>query len=168
MIARAAETNPSIFRPRGPVSTCEELIPKLFLPIVAYTDNHISNTKFLLQQHKPSPHPISKLKKADKVKYTVGATQAKTMEDIVAVWGLTMGQCKTTGKKVVDDLYRELGARDPTAYPDRPVVDSEAGAEPDIWEQRKEAEDKGEVVDEPPSEKVLAREELDEEEMMNN
>lgn len=168
MIARAAESNPSIFRPQGPVSTVEELVPNLFLPTVVYLKNHFSNTKFLLAQFKPSPPPISQMKKHERQEYTQAVVTAKTIEDVLAVCKLDMEETRSKGEKFVKDLRRELISRDPTAYGDEvgeedvPVED-----QPTIWDKRKDVEDRGDNVDELPSEGVMQQEEDDEEAALN-
>jgi tRNA-dihydrouridine synthase 2 len=168
MIARAAESNPSIFRPQGPVPTVEELVPNLFLPAVVYLKNHFSNTKFLLAQFKPSPPPISQMKKHERQEYTQAVVTAKTIEDVLAVCKLDMEETRRKGEEFVKDLRRELISRDPKAYGDEvgeedvPVED-----QPTIWDKRKDVEDRGDNVDELPSEEVLQQEEDDEEAALN-
>lgn len=168
MIARAAESNPSIFRPEGPVSTVEELVPNLFLPAVVYLKNHFSNTKFLLAQFKPSPAPISSMKKQDKQEYTRAIVTAKSIEDVLVVCKLDMEETRRKGEAFVKELRRELIKRDPTAYGDD-AGDEDVAAEdqPTIWDKRKDAEDRGDTVDELPSEGVLQQEEDDEEAALN-
>lgn len=100
-----------------------------------------------------------------------GIVAAKSVEALVEVWGLKMEECRKEGKKFVQALKDELKARDPTAYGDDeplPTAEGEENAQPDIWEQRKQAEEKGEVVDQPPEEEVLKQEEMDEEELTNS
>ncbi len=142
MIARAAESNPSCFLPTGPLSTCEDLIPKYvfarsrdntpmrelitstfssplastFLPAVVYLRNHYSNTKFLLYQFKPSPPPISKLSKPEKQVFSAGVAAAKTEDDALAVWGLNLTDARKKGRTWMRELEFQLRARDPTAY----------------------------------------------------
>jgi tRNA-dihydrouridine synthase 2 len=166
MIARAAESNPSIFRPEGPVSNAEELVPNQFLPLVVYLGNHYSNTKFLLAQFKPSPRPISMMGKREKHEISQKVSAAKTIEDALAIWDLDMEEAREKGRKFVLELKEMLIKRDPKAYGEE-SSEIETTGEPDIWAQRKEAEDEGRVVDEPVNEGVIAQEEVDEEAMMN-
>ncbi|KAJ9096642.1 hypothetical protein QFC20_006358 [Naganishia adeliensis] len=100
MIARAAESNPSIFHPSGPISTMESLIPTHFLPLCAYINNHYSNTKFLLYQFKPSPSPISTLSKAERKRFSDGIAAAKTIDQAVAVLRLDHARRKGTRRPV--------------------------------------------------------------------
>ena len=168
MIARAAESNPSIFRPEGPVSTVEELVPNVFLPAVVYLQNHFSNTKFLLAQFKPSPAPISQMKKNEKQAYTQAIVAAKTIEEVLAVCKLDVEETRRKGEAFVKELRRELIRRDPTAYGDEVSgEDVLVENQPTIWDKRKDAEDRGATVDELPSEGVLQQEEDDEEAALN-
>ncbi|KAJ9127710.1 hypothetical protein QFC24_001120 [Naganishia onofrii] len=205
MIARAAESNPSIFNPTGPISTMETLIPTTFLPVCVYIANHYSNTKFLLYQFKPSPAPISNLPKTERKKYSDGIAAAKTIEQAVQFFGLTMDGARTSGEQFMKDLKKTLKEREPEAYGADEFDDDwvkaalaatpphtlKAPTEPqlaipahhvehhskDIFQQREEAEVKGQVQDMPVMEhaegqgngpsKVLQQEELDEEAMMN-
>jgi hypothetical protein len=116
MIARAAESNPSIFSPTGPISTMEKLIPTHFLPVCAYLNNHYSNTKFLLYQYKPSPAPISTLSKAERKTFSDGIARAKTIDQAVEFFGTTMDDAKLAGSEFMKDLKRNLKEREPDAY----------------------------------------------------
>lgn len=116
MIARAAESNPSIFSPTGPISTMEKLIPTHFLPVCAYLNNHYSNTKFLLYQYKPSPVPISTLSKAERKQFSDGIARAKTIDQAVEFFGTTMPDAKQAGGQFLKDLKRTLKEREPDAY----------------------------------------------------
>jgi hypothetical protein len=196
MIARAAESNPSIFHPSGPISTMERLIPDHFLPLCAYINNHYSNTKFLLYQFKPSPAPISSLSKAERKQFSDGIAKAKTIEQAVEFFGSTMDVAREQGAQFLKDLKRTLKERQPDAYGDdehgedwaaaalaaSPSASSvvETGKKvpshvdhstTDIFAERRKAEEAGKVVDAPASAEggnpVLTQEELDEEAMMN-
>ena len=168
MIARAAESNPSVFRPEGPVPTCEELIPNVFLPAVVYLKNHYSNTKFLLAQFKPSLPPISPMNKKERHEYSIATAAARTIEEALAIWKLDKEECRIKGQAFVKTLREELIKRDPTAYGDELGKDEVAAEDqPSIWDKRKDAEDKGETVDELPSERVIQQEEEDEEAALN-
>lgn len=190
MIARAAEDNPSIFLPTGPVPTAEELIPSTFLPVCIATENHYSSTKFLLYQHAPSPHPISKLSKAEKKKVQDGVSAAKTYEDVVKVFGTTMDDCRRMGRRFMRQLKANLRERDSTAYSSDAALEAWEVEEQDvpeststdtgrvgphadevhrdIWQERKSAERSGNVKDAPENDTVLAKEAEDDEEAMMN
>jgi hypothetical protein len=79
-----------------------------------------------------------------------------------------MEETRRKGEEFVKDLRRELISRDPKAYGDEvgeedvPVED-----QPTIWDKRKDVEDRGDNVDELPSEGVLQQEEDDEEAALN-
>lgn len=197
MIARAAESNPSIFHPSGPISTMESLIPAHFLPLCAYINNHYSNTKFLLYQFKPSPAPISSLGKAERKRFSDGIAAAKTIDQAVQFFGSTMPLARDQGAQFLKDLKQTLKERQPGAYgadeygddwaraafaavPTTSTVVEEGKMVPahvdtsttDIFQERKRAEVEGKVVDAPVVEvgtgnAVLTQEELDEEAMMN-
>lgn len=181
MIARAAEANPSIFLPTGPVSTCEKLIPTVFLPLVIYLKNHYSNTKFLLYQFKPSHPPISQLTKSERKGFSDGIAAAKTIEDAAKVWGLNMDEAQQRGKVLMRELEDQFRKIDPQAYPEAYITESpeddlhshekasvaQETKPVDIFEERKQAEKEGTVVDSAPEEATLQQEELDEEAMMN-
>lgn len=197
MIARAAESNPSIFHPSGPISTMESLIPTHFLPLCAYINNHYSNTKFLLYQFKPSPAPISSLGKAERKRFSDGIAAAKTIDQAVQFFGSTMPLARDQGAQFLKDLKQTLKERQPGAYgadehgddwaraafaavPTTSTVVEEGKMVPahvdtsttDIFQERKRAEVEGKVVDAPVVEEgtgnaVLTQEELDEEAMMN-
>ncbi|KAJ9119764.1 hypothetical protein QFC22_003474 [Naganishia vaughanmartiniae] len=177
MIARAAESNPSIFNPTGPISTMERLIPTTFLPVCVFIANHYSNTKFLLYQFKPSTPPISNLTKAERKTFSDGIAAAKTIEQAVDFFKLTMDGARTSGEQFMKDLKKTLKEREPDAYGTdefgndwvkaalaaAPPHTLRAPAQPqlaitahhvehpakDIFEQRKEAEMQGKVQDIP-------------------
>lgn len=188
MIARAAESNPSIFRPEGPVSTAEDLVPNVFLPMCLYLDNHWSNTKFILASLKPSPQPISMMNKADKIKISQAVTASRSYDDALDIFKLTRQEGLAKGKQFIQDLEAQLRARDPSVYGDeKPIASpsvssgqtttqSEAAAaiegqkegETDIWTRRRQAEEQGRTVDELPEESILQREAEDDEEQALN
>lgn len=175
MIARAAESNPSIFLPTGPISTCEKLIPEVFLPVCAYLEHHYSNTKFLLYQFKPSSAPISHLTKAEKQRYSEGVAKAKTTEDALAFWGLGKDDVKATGKRFMerlnDALTRRLAGEDiPVPALASTVADEHLMGHHNIWQERSDAETKGTNVDQGAAEgeDVITREIIDDEEAAMN
>jgi len=178
MIARAAESNPSIFQPTGPVSTCEKLIPEVFLPLCAYLNHHYSNVKFLLYQFKPSSAPISTLSKAEKKHYSDGVAKAKSLDEALAFWEKDKRAAREEGKQFIDNLYAELERRS-SGQPglDVPTAPSAAiqaiESQPthqNVWKERSEAEATGTAIDQAPSatESVVRREILDDEEAMMN
>lgn len=59
MIAEAAESNPTVFNINGPMKNWW-LVATRFLEIALETDNHISNTKFMLARLVPGKLPIFK------------------------------------------------------------------------------------------------------------
>jgi len=132
MLARAAERNPSVFLPAGPRCNVTEIVPKL-LQIAQYTQNPWGNTKFLLNQFKPSPPPISKMPKAEKKEYQEMINKAKSIEEVAEKLSIDLGGCK--------DVMNEIEARIKERQADQ--------EEQDVFEERKEKEDAGEVVDEP-------------------
>lgn len=166
MIARAAEANPSIFRPTGPVSTCEELVPQVFLPLVVALGHHYQNTKFLLYQFKPSVAPISALNKEERRKFSDGVAQAKTLEQALAVWNLDPEQARQTGRKFVRDLAVQLKQR--LTETGDPLTGE--GAPHTIWEDRAIAEHDHTAVDPAPVEEatIVIQENLDDEEAAMN
>ncbi|WVO13899.1 hypothetical protein L204_101523 [Cryptococcus depauperatus] len=99
MLARAAERNPSVFLPTGPMCTLTEVIPKL-LSLSEYTKNPWGNTKFLLMQFKPSPPPISNMSKAERKRITVLTSKSRNLVEIREALGL---QCNAV-KEVFDAI----------------------------------------------------------------
>jgi tRNA-dihydrouridine synthase 2 len=134
MLARAAERNPSVFLPAGPRCNVTEIVPKL-LQISEYTKNPWGNTKFLLNQFKPSPPPISKMPKAEKKEYQEMINKSKSVEEVAEKLnvGLDLGKCR----KIMGEVEARIKERQ---------ADQE---EQDVFEERKEKEDAGQVVDEP-------------------
>ncbi|KAK4688288.1 tRNA-dihydrouridine synthase 2, partial [Tremellales sp. Uapishka_1] len=128
MIARAAERNPSIFLPTGPVSNVTDNIPKL-LNICERINNPWGNTKFLLNQFKPSARPVSNMTKAEKVAIQDGISRSKTLAEVGEKLGVQLG----CGKALMEEIEEKIRSRTPT----------------DIFEERREAEADGKVVDEP-------------------
>jgi tRNA-dihydrouridine synthase 2 len=132
MLARAAEKNPSVFLPAGPRCNVTEIVPKL-LHIASYTQNPWGNTKFLLNQFKPSPPPISTMPKAQKKEHQEIINKAKSIEELAAKLEVDLGKSK--------EVMMEVQAR---------IKERQSDAEEkDVFEERKEKEDAGEVVDEP-------------------
>jgi tRNA-dihydrouridine synthase 2 len=132
MLARAAEKNPSVFLPAGPRCNVTEIVPKL-LHIAHYTQNPWGNTKFLLNQFKPSPPPISTMPKAQKKEHQELINKAKTIEEVAEKLNIDLGKAK----EVMSEVETRIKERQ---------ADQE---DKDVFEERKEKEDKGEVVDEP-------------------
>lgn len=110
MLARAAERNPSVFRRAGPLCNVQEVIPKL-LNICEYTRNPWGNTKFLLNQFRPSPMPISMLSKAEKKEAQERITRSKNVEQLAQDMQINMGE----GKALIDQLQSILAARQTSA-----------------------------------------------------
>jgi len=132
MLARAAEKNPSVFLPAGPRCNVTEIVPKL-LHIAQYTQNPWGNTKFLLNQFKPSPPPISTMPKAQKKEHQEIINKAKSIDELAAKLEVDLGRSK--------EVMSEVETR---------IRERQAGAqEKDVFEERKEKEDAGEVMDEP-------------------
>lgn len=129
MLARSAEKNPSIFSPSGPVCNVTQVIPKL-LNIAQRIDNPWNNTKFLLTQFKPSSPPISNMNKAERREILERVNKSKSVAEFAEVMGIELG----LGKTVMDEIEVRIKAR----------------TQPDIFEERKEAEHNGAVVDEIP------------------
>ena len=134
MLARAAEKNPSVFLAAGPRCNVTEIVPKL-LHIAQYTQNPWGNTKFLLNQFKPSPPPISTMPKAEKKEHQEIINKAKSIEELAAILKVDLSKAKA--KEVMSEVEKKIKERQ---------ADAE---EKDIFEDRKEKEDAGEVVDEP-------------------
>ncbi|WVF68294.1 hypothetical protein IAT40_003059 [Kwoniella sp. CBS 6097] len=148
MIARAAERSPSIFQPTGPSCNLTEVVPKL-LALAKYTNNPWGNTKFLLNQFKPSPPPISDMSKAERKHALEVISKSKSVEQ--AAEGLKIPIPADNGKAIFEMIAKKIRQRS----------EGQGEDEPTIWEERHEAETKGEVVDEPESSS------LDEEALMN-
>ncbi len=175
MIARAAESNPSIFLPTGPISTCEKLIPEVFLPVCTYLGHHYSNTKFLLYQFKPSSAPISQLSKAEKQRYSEGVAKAKTTDDALEFWGVGKEDAKKIGKRFMnrlgDSFRRRLAGEDiPIPALASTVAGEHLTGHHDIWQERSDAETNGTVVDQAPAEgdDIVSQEIIDDEEAAMN
>ena len=131
MLARAAERNPSVFLPAGPRCNLSENIPKL-LGIAEYVDNPWRNTKFLLTQFKPSPSPISDATKAQKKAALEAINSSKSLVEVAEKLGVPLGN----GKTVMDEIAARIRARG-------------VQEDTDVFEERREAEEAGRVVDEP-------------------
>lgn len=131
MVARAAERNPSIFLPTGPVGTVEEIIPT-FIPLVDYLDNVFGNTKFLLAQFKPSSEPISSLSKTRKHEIQMAIGRSKTLEDVCK--GLEFTIKEGEGEAIFRKIKERIEAREKK--------------DATVWEERSKAEEEGRVVDE--------------------
>jgi tRNA-dihydrouridine synthase 2 len=141
MLARAAEKNPSVFLPAGPRCNVTEIVPKL-LHIAQYTQNPWGNTKFLLNQFKPSPPPISTMPKAQKKEHQEIINKAKSIEELAAILLVDLSKAK----EVMSEVERKIKERQ---------ADAE---EKDVFEERKEKEDAGEVVDEPEESEGIEKE----------
>jgi len=141
MLARAAEKNPSVFLPAGPRCNVTEIVPKL-LHIAQYTQNPWGNTKFLLNQFKPSPPPISTMPKAQKKEHQEIINKAKSIEELAAILQVDL----IKAKEVMSEVEKKIKERQ---------ADAE---EKDVFEERKEKEDAGEVVDEPEESEGMEKE----------
>ncbi|TYJ52955.1 hypothetical protein B9479_006424 [Cryptococcus floricola] len=129
MLARAAERNPSVFLPTGPRCNLTEVIPRL-LAIAEYTKNPWGNTKFLLSQFKPSPPPISDMPKAERKRLSQVVAQCKSIDQAAAGLGLSLAKGTVIFASIVER-----------------IESIQSGT--NVWEDRRLAEEKGEVVDEP-------------------
>lgn len=139
MLARAAERNPSVFLPAGPRCNVTEIVPKL-LQIAKYVNNPWGNTKFLLNQFKPSPPPISKMSKAAKKEHQETISKSKSVEELSEKLGVDIGPEACAA--VMKDIEAKITERAQEVR--------QEGI--DIFEERKEKEIKGQVVDEPEAE----------------
>lgn len=133
MLARAAERNPSVFRPSGPAGTLEEIIPQL-LNIAEYTDNPWGNTKFLLTQFKPSAAPVSQKSKNEKRQAQDVISSSKSLADVAGGLGVELGK----GAAIMAEIGAEIRQRG------------------DVWQERETAVLEGKVVDEVPSDSASA------------
>lgn len=106
MLARSAETNPSVFRPEGPLDNVSVVIPQ-FLNVAEYIQNNWGNTKFLLMQFKPSPPPISNTTKQERKEASEAVARAKSQEELAEKMGIEMGK----GKAFMDELEVKLRER---------------------------------------------------------
>jgi len=131
MLARAAERNPSVFLPTGPRCNLTEIVPKL-LGVAEYVDNPWGNTKFLLTQFKPSPSPISNMSKNQKKEVQEAVNRSKTIGEVAEKLDCRLGH----GRAVMDEIAATIRART-------------RKDESDIFEERREAEEAGQVLDEP-------------------
>lgn len=134
MIARSAERNPSMFCPTGPKDTVTEIIPR-FLNLCHYIDNEWKNTRFLLNQFRPSTGPISKLTKQQRREASEAIGRSKTIEEVTEKLGIKLD----SGKAVLDDIEAVIKAR----------LEQEQKKETDVFEERHEAVEAGKAVDEP-------------------
>nr|XP_018260303.1 tRNA-dihydrouridine synthase 2 [Kwoniella dejecticola CBS 10117]OBR82461.1 tRNA-dihydrouridine synthase 2 [Kwoniella dejecticola CBS 10117] len=130
MIARAAERNPSVFLPSGPMCNMTEVIPKL-LAIAKYTQNPWGNTKFLLTQFKASPPPISNMSKQERKNVSEIVSKSKSIEQVAEGLKVSLDD--------VQAVFRTVEGK----------ITDRSGKGRSIWDERHEAEEKGDVVDEP-------------------
>ncbi|OCF62227.1 tRNA-dihydrouridine synthase 2 [Kwoniella mangroviensis CBS 10435] len=130
MLARAAERNPSVFLPTGPVCNMTEVVPKL-LAIAKHTNNPWGNTKFLLTQFKASPPPISNMSKQERKQAAEIVSKSKTVEQVAEGLKIPIDNVKD----VFDAIVKKIAQRD--------------RADTNIWEERHEAKVNGQVIDEP-------------------
>lgn len=135
MLARAAERNPSVFLPAGPRCNVTEVAPKL-LNLAKHVDNPWGNTKFLLNQFKPSPPPTSTMAKAQKKEHQEAVNKSKSIDEMAEKMGLDLANHA--------DVMREVEER----INERRAREAKDTQGPDVFEERKELEDKGQVVDE--------------------
>ncbi len=122
MIARGAEANPSCFREQGSLSIPEVIAPKWVKYSIAL-NNPIGNTKYCMAQlaFKPA-ESVSKELAAKGVKpmnkkqlsaLRMGIAQAKTHEDLAAVFKIDVDQIKAQSveKEILKDLKDALDER---------------------------------------------------------
>ncbi|WWC73693.1 uncharacterized protein I206_107665 [Kwoniella pini CBS 10737] len=128
MIARAAERNPSVFLPTGPVCNMTEVIPKL-LAIAKHTQNPWGNTKFLLTQFKPSPAPISNMSKQERKNAAEIVSKSKSIEQVAEGFSIPLDGTESIFKAVIEKIG------------ERPQTDT------NIWEERHKAEENGVIVE---------------------
>ncbi|ORY34781.1 hypothetical protein BCR39DRAFT_461747 [Naematelia encephala] len=126
MLARAAERNPSVFSPTGQVDTTTEIFSRL-LNIAQRIDNPWGNTKFLLNQFKPSPPPISSKSKAEKKVVIEAIARAKSVEEIAEKLQIQLGR----GEEVMRDIEARIREK----------------RDPDMFAERKQAEADGVTAD---------------------
>lgn len=138
MLARAAEKNPSVFLPAGPRCNVTEVIPQI-LRISQYIKNPWGNTKFLLTQFKPSPPPISKMTKVEKKDFNELISKSKSVEEVAEKMGLDISAEACRG--VMNAIEERIEERVKTE-----IIKGEGE---DVFEERREKEEAGEVVDEP-------------------
>ena len=108
-----------------------EIAPKL-LSLAKYVNNPWGNTKFLLNQFKPSPPPISKTSKVEKKEYQEKVNKAKSLEEMAEKIGVDL----TNAAEVMAEVETRIRSRQKDAQTK------------DVFKERKEMEDRGEVVDE--------------------
>ncbi|WVR08010.1 hypothetical protein IAU60_005054 [Kwoniella sp. DSM 27419] len=129
MIARAAERNPSVFQPTGPNCNLTEVVPRL-LAVADYTKNPWGNTKFLLNQFKPSPPPISNMSKVERRQASEAVAKSKSVEQAADGLNITLGD----NRVVFEQIASKIKGRNQDI---------------NIFEERHQAEIDGTVQDEP-------------------
>ncbi|GAA6045800.1 tRNA-dihydrouridine(20) synthase [NAD(P)+] [Rhodotorula toruloides] len=105
MIARAAEANPSCFASNGLEDPIKVVIPRL-LRIAVATNNHYSNTKYILNAMDlySSPTPPSREVNRD-LKQRMN--KAKTYEDMCAIFGISEEEVKRIRETGVEEFVPE-------------------------------------------------------------
>ena len=118
MIARAAERNPSIFLPKGPRCNITEVIPRL-LNLAQQVNNPWGNTKFLLNQFKPSPPPISNLSKAEKKQVQEAVNRSKSIEEVSESLQIPLGR----GLEVMAEVRASIEEKPADTFEERHVAE---------------------------------------------
>ncbi len=106
MLARAAESNPSVFSPDGLKCNITEIVPK-HLKLCHYIENPWGNTRFLLNQFRPSPAPISKLNKQQKKEAQEAVTRSKSIQEVAEKLGVDLAG----GREILNELEKRLSQR---------------------------------------------------------
>lgn len=115
MIARGAEANPSCFRPQGNLSLPEVVAPKWVRYSIALK-NPIGNTKYCMSQLAFKPAEAGNAKQVSKKQLSalrMGISQAKTQEQLAAVFGIDAEQVRSQDveKEILKDLRAALDER---------------------------------------------------------
>ncbi|CDS01657.1 hypothetical protein [Sporisorium scitamineum] len=116
MIARGAEANPSCFRPEGNLSIPHVIAPKWIRYSIAL-NNPVGNTKYCLSQlaFKPAEagNATKHMSKKQLSVLRTGISQAKTQEELAAVFGVDVEQVKSQDvqKDIMKDLREALDER---------------------------------------------------------
>lgn len=103
MLARAAESNPSVFSSAGMQCNITEVVPK-HLKLCHYIGNPWGNTRFLLNQFRPSPAPTSRLNKQQKKEAQEAVTRSKSVEEVADKLGIDV----TGGRDLLDEIQKRL------------------------------------------------------------
>lgn len=125
MLARAAERNPSVFASTGLVCNITEVVPRL-LRLARYIDNPWGNTKFLLNQFKPTS-----VSKARRKEYQEIISRSKTLEEVSEKLGISLDGGGEIIKEIGLVLGKERGSVDETLRKNNSVLsDTVSIAEP--------------------------------------